>query len=204
MLTICLSKGRLAEKILDILIRANLITSDVLNFNRELLLKTDNINFLLAKPSDVPTFVEYGIADLGVVGKDTILEEKRNIIEYLDLGFGKCRMCICGKKKDYLNIQNLRIATKYPNITKDYFDSLNKSVNIIKLNGSVELACVTNLSDIIVDIVESGRTLKENGLEVLDTVCDISARLIINPASMKTKNKVILELIDKIIKNLGE
>lgn len=205
MITFCLAKGRLAEKILDSLVKAKLINEDIYDFDRKLILEQNNIRFLLAKPSDVPTFVESGIADIGVVGKDTILEEKRNIIEYLDLNFGKCSMCVCGKKdKDYLNIDNLKIASKYPNITKDYFDSLNKSVNIIKLNGSVELACATDLADVIVDIVESGRTLKENGLDVLYKICDLSARLIINPASMKTNNEEILKLIKQIEENMGE
>lgn len=204
MITFCLAKGRLADKILKILYKSKLITSDIFDFDRKLVLESKNIRFLLAKPSDVPTFVEYGIADIGVVGKDTILEEKRDIIEYADLGFGKCSMCICGKKINYKDIKNLRIATKYPNITKDYFDGLNKSVNIIKLNGSVELASITDLSDVIVDIVESGRTLKENGLEVLDKICDLSARLIINPASMKTNKVEVQSVVNKLLDNMGE
>ena len=190
MLTIALSKGRLADKIFKMLKELDLVDISISEDDRRLIIEEKNFRFFLAKPSDVPTFVDNGVADLGVVGKDTIIEEDRDIAELLDLGFGKCRMCVCAKKEDgdsYKNIVNLRVATKYPNIAKAYFDSIGQNTTIIKLNGSVELAPITGLSDVIVDIVESGRTLKENGLEDVTTIHNLSARLVANPASLKTK-----------------
>ena len=199
MLTFALSKGRLADKILKMLKELNLCDLTIDDEDRRLILTTGNYTFFLAKPSDVPTFVDNGVADIGVVGKDTILEENRDITEVLDLGFGKCRMCVCAKESDgdsYKYKSNLRVATKYPNIAKSYFDSVHQNCTIIKLNGSVELGPIVGLSDVIVDIVESGRTLKENGLAPVLTIHDLSARLIVNNASLKTK----YEEISKIIK----
>ena len=147
----------------------------------------------------MPTYVEYGAADIGVVGKDTILEEGRNIYEVLDLGFGKCRMCICGPESARELLQHhdqIRVATKYPHIAKDYFyNKKHQTVEIIKLNGSVELAPIVGLSEVIVDIVETGATLKENGLEVLEEVCPLSARVVVNEVSMKMENERITKLI---------
>ena len=199
MLTIALSKGRLAEKIFKMLHELNLCDIEVDDEDRRLILEHGDFRFFLAKPSDVPTFVDNGVADLGVVGKDTIIEENRDIAELLDLGFGKCRMCVCAPKEDgdsYKYKMNLRVATKYPNIAKAYFDSLGQNVTIIKLNGSVELAPITNLSDCIVDIVESGRTLKENGLTDVTTIHELSARLVANPASLKVKYEEISKVVD--------
>lgn len=199
MLTFALSKGRLADKIFKMLKELNLCDIKILDDDRRLIIEQGNFRFFLAKPSDVPTFVDNGVADLGVVGKDTIIEEKRDIAELLDLGFGKCRMCVCAPKEDgdkYKNIINLRVATKYPNIAKAYFDSMGQNTTIIKLNGSVELAPITGLSDCIVDIVESGRTLKENGLEDVTTIHDLSARLVANPASLKTKYDEISSIVE--------
>lgn len=199
MLTFALSKGRLADKIFKMLKELNLCDIKILDDDRRLIIEQGNFRFFLAKPSDVPTFVDNGVADLGVVGKDTIIEEKRDIAELLDLGFGKCRMCVCAPKEDgdkYKNIVNLRVATKYPNIAKAYFDSMGQNTTIIKLNGSVELAPITGLSDCIVDIVESGRTLKENGLEDVTTIHDLSARLVANPASLKTKYDEISSVVE--------
>lgn len=197
MLTFALSKGRLANKILKMLSTLNICDITIDDSDRRLIIEADNFRFFLAKPSDVPTFVEYGVADLGVVGKDTILEENRDITEMLDLNFGNCRMCVCGKAGDYSYTKktNLRVATKYPNIAKAYFDSINQNTTIIKLNGSVELAAIVGLADVIVDIVESGRTLKENGLEPLKTIHDLSARLVVNNASLKTKYDEIQEIV---------
>ena len=198
MLTFALSKGRLADKIFDMLKQLNLCDIALDSEDRRLVVESGNFRFFLAKPSDVPTFVESGVADIGVVGKDTILEENRDLTEVLDLGFGKCRMCVCakmGKGESYRFKTNLKVATKYPHIAKNYFDSLNQNVTIIKLNGSVELAPIVGLSDVIVDIVESGRTLKENGLEPVTTVVDLSARLICNNASIKTKYDEISDII---------
>ena len=200
MLTFALSKGRLADKILAYLKKLGVCDIHITEDDRRLIIESENkaFRFFLAKPSDVPTFVEYGVADLGVVGKDTILEENRDITEVLDLGFGKCRMCVCAKKEsklNYLEYPVLRVATKYPNIAKRYFESHHQNTDIIKLNGSVELGPITGLSDVIVDIVESGKTLKENGLEAITTICDLSARLIANNASIKTKYEEIHEII---------
>ena len=201
MITFALSKGRLASKIFDILRKSEICDINISNDDRRLIItSSDNsYRFFLAKPSDVPTFVEYGVADLGVVGKDTILEENRDISEVLDLGFGKCRMCVCAKgdNLDVLNNKNvITVGTKYPNISKKYFESIHQNTNIIKLNGSVELAPISGLADVIVDIVESGRTLHENGLEVIKVIHELSARLVCNNASLKTK----YEDINKIIK----
>ena len=206
MLTFALSKGRLADKILDMLRKLDLCDLTIEDDDRRLVVEAGNYRFYLAKPSDVPTFVDSGVADLGVVGKDTVLEENRDITQVLDLGFGKCRMCVCGKVSDgdkYKYISNLRVATKYPHIAKEYFDSIDQNTTIIKLNGSVELGPVSGLSDVIVDIVESGRTLKENGLEVKEVIHDLSARLVANNASLKTKYDEISELIkgfEKLVK----
>ena len=160
---------------------------------------SSDLKFFLAKGPDVPTYVEYGAADIGVVGKDTILEEGRNIYEVLDLGFGKCRMCVCGPEyaKDLLKRHELiRVATKYPKIAKDYFyNKKNQTVEIIKLNGSIELAPIVGLAEVIVDIVETGSTLRENGLTVLEEVCPLSARMVVNQVSMKMENERITKLI---------
>ena len=165
--------------------------------NEELKLK-----FFLSKGPDVPTYVEYGAADIGVVGKDTILEEGRKVHEVLDLGYGKCRMCVCGPRSAAPLLKHhelIRVATKYPNISKDYFyNQKHQTVEIIKLNGSIELAPIVGLSEVIVDIVETGSTLRENGLEVLEEVCPLSARMIVNPVSMRMENERIKDLISKL------
>ena len=198
MLTFALSKGRLADKILKMLKQMDLCDIEISDEDRRLVIEEGQYRFFLAKPSDVPTFVDNGVADIGVVGKDTILEENRDITEVLDLGFGKCRMCVCAKVSDgdsFKYKSNLRVATKYPNIAKSYFDSVHQNCTIIKLNGSVELGPIVGLSDVIVDIVESGRTLKENGLAPVLTIHDLSARLIVNNASLKTKYDDISTII---------
>mgnify|MGYP000811457903 FL=1 len=157
------------------------------------------LRFFLAKGPDVPTYVEYGAADIGIVGKDTILEESRNIYEVLDLGFGKCKMCICGPESAAELLQHheqIRVATKYPRIAKDYFyNKKHQTVEIIKLNGSIELAPIVGLSEVICDIVETGTTLRENGLTVLEEVCPLSARVVVNQVSMKMENERITKLI---------
>ena len=166
--------------------------------NEELKLK-----FFLSKTSDVPTYVEYGAADLGVVGSDTIMEEGRKVLEVLDLGLGKCNMCVAGpaSAKELLhNNQVIRVASKYPAIAKNYFYNQKHQTVEIKLNGSVELAPIVGLSEVIVDIVETGSTLKANGLEVLETICPLSARVIVNEASMKLQR----ERITKLIKDLKQ
>ena len=168
------------------------------------------LRFFLSKGPDVPTYVEYGAADIGIVGRDTILQEARNIYEVLDLGFGKCRMCVCGPEsaRDLLqHHEQIRVATKYPKIAKDYFyNKKHQTVEIIKLNGSIELAPIVGLADVIVDIVETGSTLRENGLTVLEEVCPLSARMVVNPVSMKMEQERIGKLISDLreVMNKGE
>ena len=204
-LTFALGKGRLAKKTLQLFEEIGITceemkdpdTRKLIFVNEELKLK-----FFLAKGPDVPTYVEYGAADIGVVGKDTILEEGRNIYEVLDLGFGKCRMCICGPKSArelLLHHDQIRVASKYPHIAKDYFyNKKHQTVEIIKLNGSIELAPIVGLSEVICDIVETGTTLKENGLTVLEEVCPLSARVVVNQVSMKMDNERITKLISDL------
>ena len=210
-LTFALTKGRLADKTVEMLERLGITCEEMKDkksrrlifVNEELKLK-----FFLAKGPDVPTYVEYGAADIGVVGKDTIVEEGRKVHEVLDLGFGKCRMCICGYEDaaELLKHRELiRVATKYPNIAKDYFyNKKHQTVEIIKMNGSIELAPIVGLSEVIVDIVETGSTLKENGLMVLEEVCPLSARMIVNPVSMRMENDRINELIHNLRNLLRE
>ena len=204
-LTFALTKGRLAKKTLELLEQTGITCEEMKDpDSRKLIFVNEELRlqFFLAKGPDVPTYVEYGAADIGVVGKDTILEEGRKIYEVLDLGFGKCRMCVCGPEsaRSLLNGQELiRVATKYPNIAKDYFyNQRNQTVEIIKLNGSIELAPIVGLSEVIVDIVETGSTLKENGLVVLEEVCPLSARVVVNPVSMRMENERITKLLSEL------
>ena len=160
------------------------------------------LKFFLAKGPDVPTYVEYGAADIGVVGKDTLVEEGRKMYEVLDLGFGKCRMCVCGPesaREKLAHQEQIRVATKYPDIAKDYFyNQKHQTVEIIKLNGSIELAPLVGLSEVIVDIVETGSTLRENGLQVLEEIMPLSARMVVNQVSMKMEAERITGLIRKL------
>ena len=204
-LTFALTKGRLAQKTLDLLEELGITCQEMKDKNsRKLIFVNEELKlkFFLAKGPDVPTYVEYGAADIGVVGKDTIMEEGRKVHEVLDLQFGKCRMCVCGPKsaKELLKHRELiRVATKYPNIAKDYFyNKKHQTVEIIKLNGSIELAPLVGLSEVIVDIVETGSTLRENSLEVLEEVCPLSARMIVNPVSMRLENERIKDLLTKL------
>ena len=207
-ITIALSKGRLADQAIELMEAAGYDCSAAKEKSRKLILEDEKsgFRFIMAKPADVPTYVEYGAADIGVVGKDTLLEEGRHLYEVLNLGFGACRMCVCGAKElaGKLDlIPNKRVATKYPHIAKEYFEmKKHESVEIIKLNGSVELAPLIGLSEVIVDIVESGKTLEENGLMVLETIADISARMVVNRVSMKMKSERIQELIQAVRKQL--
>ena len=201
-LTFALGKGRLAKKTLEMFEQIGITCEEMKDKDtRKLIFVNEELKlrFFLAKGPDVPTYVEYGAADIGIVGKDTILEEGRNIYEVLDLGFGKCRMCICGPEnaKELLNHHELiRVATKYPRIAKDYFyNKKHQTVEIIKLNGSIELAPIVGLSEVICDIVETGSTLRENGLSVLEEVCPLSARMVVNQVSMKMENERITKLI---------
>ncbi|MBR4708053.1 MAG: ATP phosphoribosyltransferase [Pseudobutyrivibrio sp.] len=204
-LTFALGKGRLAKKTLELFESIGITCEEMKDPDTRKLIFTNEelkLKFFLAKGPDVPTYVEYGAADIGVVGEDTILEENRNIYEVLDLGFGKCRMCVCGPAEagELLKHHELiRVASKYPRIAKDYFYNIkNQTVEIIKLNGSIELAPIVGLSEVIVDIVETGSTLRENGLVVLEEVCPLSARMVVNQVSMKMENERITDLIERL------
>ncbi len=204
-LTFALGKGRLATKTLALLEEIGITCEEMKDKNSRRLIfvnEEKKLRFFLSKGPDVPTYVEYGAADIGVVGKDTILEENRRVYEVLDLGFGKCRMCVCGPasaKELLLHHERIRVATKYPVIAKEYFyNKKHQTVDIIKLNGSVELGPIVGLSDVIVDIVETGSTLKENGLQVLEEICPLSARMIVNQVSMQMETERIRHLIAQI------
>lgn len=208
-LTFALGKGRLASKTLELFEQIGITCEEMKDKNtRKLIFVNEDLKlrFFLAKGPDVPTYVEYGAADIGVVGRDTILEENRNVYEVLDLGFGKCRMCVCGPEasRELLkHHERIRVASKYPNIAKDYFyNKKHQTVDIIKLNGSVELGPLVELSDVIVDIVETGSTLKENGLKVLEEICPLSARMIVNPVSMQMETERIKKLVNDVKKQL--
>ena len=210
-LTIALGKGRLAKKAMQSFENIGITCEEMKDPDtRKLIFVNEEykLRFFLAKGPDVPTYVEYGAADIGIVGEDTILEEGRNIYEVLDLGFGKCRMCICGpeESRELLQHQELiRVATKYPHIAKDYFyNKKHQTVEIIKLNGSIELAPIVGLSEVICDIVETGSTLKENGLVVLEEVCPLSARMVVNQVSMKMENERITKLITDLKNELSK
>lgn len=204
-ITFALAKGRLAKKTLGILEKIGITCEEMKDPDtRKLIFVNEDLKlkFFLAKASDVPTYVEYGAADFGVVGKDTILEEGRKMYEVLDLGMAKCRMCVAGpaKAKALLNSgEVIRVATKYPNIAKDYFyNEKHQTVEIVKLNGSIELAPIVGLSEVIVDIVETGSTLRENGLEVLEEICPLSARMVVNEVSMKMEQERITKIINDL------
>ena len=204
-LTIALAKGRLARQTMGFLKEIGIFCEEMEDpKTRKLIFRNEEykLNFFLSKPSDVPTYVEYGAADLGVVGRDTILEENRKLYEVLDLGIGRCRMCVCGPKEAAEKLKHhelIRVATKYPVIARDYFyNKKHQTVEIIKLNGSVELAPLVGLSDVIVDIVETGGTLRENGLEVLEPICDLSAKLVVNQVSMKMEQERIAWLVENL------
>lgn len=201
-LTIALTKGRLASKTLELFEKIGITCEEIKDkSSRKLIFVNEElgIRFFLAKANDVPTYVEYGAADIGISGKDTILEEGRKLYEVIDLGIGKCRMCVCGPESARELLQHhemIRVATKYPNIAKDYFyNKKHQTVEIIKLNGSIELAPIVGLSEVIVDIVETGSTLRENGLTVLEEITDLSARVIVNQVSMKREHERITKMI---------
>ena len=202
-----MAKGRLAKKTLTYLEKMGIEMEEMKDPDtRKLIFVNEDlrIKMFLSKASDVPTYVEYGAADIGVVGKDTILEEGRKLYEVMDLGFGKCTMCVCGPEsaRELLQHQQLiRVASKYPNIAKDYFNNIkHQTVEVIKLHGSVELAPIVGLAEVIVDIVETGTTLKENGLMVLEEICPLSARVVVNQVSMKMENERITGILNALKK----
>lgn len=208
-LTFALPKGRLADLTVDLLESAGISCEEIKENSRKLIFENHEfkLRFVLVKPADVPTYVEYGSADIGVAGKDTLLEEGRNLYEVGDLGFGKCRMVVAGPK-DYAGkldqLSSKRVATKYPKIASEFFNLRKReTIEVIKLNGSVELAPLVGLAEVIVDLVESGKTLKENGLVILEEICDISAKLIVNRVSMKMEAKRIEDIVKRIKSTLN-
>jgi ATP phosphoribosyltransferase len=191
---IALAKGRLEQLTVELLKQINISFPDLNKDSRKLIFDDESGKFriVLVKASDVATYVENGAADIGIVGKDTLLEQDADVFEVLDLGFGKCKFAVAGLPDKEINPnQKLKVASKYPKVARAFYEKKGMSVETIKLNGSVELAPLIGLSDVIVDIVETGRTLKENGLVVLEDICNISARLIVNKASFKTKTEII-------------
>ncbi|MDR1913793.1 MAG: ATP phosphoribosyltransferase [Clostridiales bacterium] len=203
-LTLALAKGRLAIQTMELFESIGITCQEMKSKSRKLIFESEErkYRFFLSKASDVPTYVEYGAADIGVAGADTLSEENRSLYEALDLGFGKCKMVVAGlpTSLERLNRGNdIRVTTKYPNIASRYFyQKRRQTVEIIKLNGSVELGAIVGLSDVIVDLVETGDTLKANGLVVLDEICDISARLVVNRVSMKMKYEQVIDLIKRL------
>lgn len=203
--TFALAKGRLAEKSVEIFEKCGIECKHILEPSRKLVFKdkSGKFEFIFVKPSDVPIYVERGVADIGVVGKDTLLEGGQDVYELLDLGFGKCKLCLAGYKDfDVTSKDLLKVATKYENVAKKFFGNMGQNVEIISLHGSIELGPIVGLSDIILDIVESGKTLVENNLCVLEEIFDCSARLIVNKVSLKTKTQEIKPLVKKIELNL--
>lgn len=202
-LTIALAKGRTAKDSILLLEKAGLNCDDLKKDSRRLIFEDDinKIRYIFVKPADVPIYVEYGSADIGIVGKDVLLEERCRLYEPLDLGFGICSMAVAGPVSTEFDYKKTyRIATKFPNIASDYFSAKGMDVSIIKLSGSVELAPIIGLSDLIVDIVETGTTLKENGLDVKENIFDISTRLVVNKVSMKLDDKRIIDIIERLEK----
>jgi len=200
-LNIALTKGRLEKNTIALLEKSGIDCAPLINKGRKLIINLDNcLNVVFAKAADVVTYVEYGVADVGVVGKDTLMEMNREVYEIMDLEFGKCRFALAALKNcDFYKGCNIKtVATKYPEVTKQFFESKQMDIDIVKIEGSVELAPILRLADGIVDIVETGTTLKENGLEVVEFFADISARLIANTASLKLKKQEVMDLTQKL------
>lgn len=207
MLNIALPKGRLGEKVYTMFEKAGFECPSIKENNRKLIFENKElgIRYFWVKPSDVSIYVQHGAADIGVAGKDILLEYAPDVYELLDLDIGKCRMAVAGKK-DFRNPSQrpLRVATKFANIAKNYYKSIGRDIDIIHLNGSIEIAPILGLSDVIVDIVETGTTLKENNLEVMETIVPISARLIANKASFKFKTEQIEKILESMREQLKE
>ena len=207
MLNVALPKGRLGDKVYDLFSAIGYDCAAIREDNRKLVFENaeKGVRYLLVKPSDVAIYVEHGAADIGVVGKDTLMETQPDVYELLDLGLGKCRLAVAAKNgwQEDLSLP-LRVATKYPNMAKRWYDAQSRQIEIIKLNGSIELAPILGLSDVIVDIVETGKTLAENGLGVLEEIVPISARLIANKAHYKFKGAQILALKKRLEEVVGK
>lgn len=205
-LNIALPKGRLGEKVYDMFEKSGFECPSIKENNRKLIFTNEKllINYFWVKPSDVAIYVEHGVADIGVCGKDILLEYEPDVYELLDLNMGKCRMAVAGKNGFIDNQKRtLKVATKFGKIAREYYKKIGREIDIIHLNGSIEIAPILGLSDVIVDIVETGTTLKENNLEVLETIVPISARLIANKSSFKFKNEKIEEIANKMAKLVG-
>ena len=201
-----MSKGRLLDEALGLLERAGVRLADSDLNSRKLVIEdaSSRLRVFMVKPIDIPAYVEYGVADVGIAGLDVLMESNADIHQPLNLGIGLCKMVVAGPKttarQNYRELSTVRIATKYPRVTTEYFTKRGVPVEIIPLSGSVELAPLLGLSDRIVDLVATGRTLAENGLEIIETICDISARLVVNRASYQVKRKRITELIQQLAK----
>ncbi len=200
MITIAMPKGRIFEEAADLLRQAGYELPPEFEDSRKLIIdvEEESFRFILAKPMDVPTYVEHGVADLGIAGKDVMLEEERDVYELLDLQISKCYLAVAGLPGTRMNDVAPKIATKYPNVAARYFREQGEQVEIIKLNGSIELAPLIGLSDRIVDIVSTGRTLVENGLVEYERIVDITSRLIVNPVSYRMKDERINELVERL------
>ena len=203
MITIAIARGRLLDEAGALLIKAGYAVNNILKDSRKLIFEYPKLNlkFLIIRPTDIPSYVEYGAADCGIVGKDTLIEEKHDLYEPLDLRIGKCKLVVAAPKGfDFSSNKSLRVATKYPKTSYEHFTRLGVGAEIIKLYGSVELAPLVGLSDVIVDLSASGETLRKNNLVEFETITDITARLVVNRVSMKVKSKEIKELIKRLKK----
>ena len=201
MITIAIARGRLLDEAGALLIKAGYAVNNILKDSRKLIFEYPKLNlkFLIIRPTDIPSYVEYGAADCGIVGKDTLIEEKHDLYEPLDLRIGKCKLVVAAPKGfDFSSNKSLRVATKYPKTSHEHFTRLGVGAEIIKLYGSVELAPLVGLSDVIVDLSASGETLRKNNLVEFETITDITARLVVNRVSMKVKSKEIKELIKRL------
>ena len=199
-LTIAMPKGRIFEEAADMLRKAGYQLPEEFDDSRKLIIQVpeENLRFILAKPMDVTTYVEHGVADVGIAGKDVLLEEERDVYEVLDLNISKCRLAVAGLPETAADNVAPRVATKYPNVASSYFREQGEQVEIIKLNGSIELAPLIGLAGRIVDIVSTGQTLRENGLVETEKICDITSRLIVNPVSYRMKDAVIDEMASRL------
>ncbi|MDO4549021.1 MAG: ATP phosphoribosyltransferase [Clostridia bacterium] len=205
MLNVALPKGRLGDTVYKLFSKIGYECGEFLSDDRKLVIEGEKARYLLVKPSDVGIYVEHGAADVGVVGKDVLVETGADVYELLDLGIGKCRLCVAARE-DFIDDRNrvLRVASKYTNSAAAYYKKLNRQIELIKLSGSIELAPILGLSDVIVDIVESGRTLKENHLKVFEEIFLISARFIVNRSSYQFKSAEIGEMLAKLREEIGE
>ncbi len=210
-ITFALPKGRILEDSMELFAKIGITCPEMKEKNRKLVFenKEDKLRFMAVRATDVPTYVEYGCADIGVVGKDTLLEQDKDLYEPLDLNFGYCRLVVAEPKAlrdqdDPTSWSNIRVATKYPKVTERYFAGKGVQVELIKLYGSIELAPLVGLSERIVDLVSTGATLRDNGMVEVETIAEITTRLIVNRASMKTKHERIRQIIDGLEKVIAD